>query len=48
MFNHKISDNNIEVSIGDNIKGNIKKSDLRDRKEQRTDRFGSVIKLMLR
>ncbi len=38
---NKISDNNIEVSIGDNIKGNIKKSDLsRDRKEQRTDRFG--------
>ncbi len=37
----KISENNIEVSIGDNIKGNIKKSDLsRDRKEQRTDRFG--------
>ena len=50
---NKISDNNIEVSIGDNIKGNIKKSDLsRDRKEQRTDRFGvgdkvdaSVIKI---
>ena len=39
---NKISDNNIEVSIGDNIKGNIKKSDLsRDRKEQRTDRFGA-------
>ena len=38
---NKISDNNIEVSIGDNIKGNIKKSDLsRDRKDQRTDRFG--------
>ena len=38
---NKISDNNIEVSIGDNIKGIIKKSDLsRDRKEQRTDRFG--------
>ena len=38
---NKISENNIEVSIGDNIKGNIKKSDLsRDRKEQRTDRFG--------
>ena len=38
---NKIIDNNIEVSIGDNIKGNIKKSDLsRDRKEQRTDRFG--------
>ena len=38
---NKISDNNVEVSIGDNIKGNIKKSDLsRDRKEQRTDRFG--------
>ncbi len=38
---NKISDNNIEVSIGDNINGNIKKSDLsRDRKEQRTDRFG--------
>ncbi len=38
---NKITDNNIEVSIGDNIKGNIKKSDLsRDRKEQRTDRFG--------
>ena len=37
----KITDNNIEVSIGDNIKGSIKKSDLsRDRKEQRTDRFG--------
>ena len=37
----KITDANIEVSIGDNIKGNIKKSDLsRDRKEQRTDRFG--------
>ena len=50
---NKISENNIEVSIGDNIKGNIKKSDLsRDRKEQRTDRFGigdkvdaSVIKI---
>ena len=49
----KITDNNIEVSIGDNIKGYIKKSDLsRDRKEQRTDRFGvgdkvdaSVIKI---
>ena len=38
---NKITDNNIEVTIGDNIKGNIKKSDLsRDRKEQRTDRFG--------
>ncbi|RZP27121.1 MAG: 30S ribosomal protein S1 [Alphaproteobacteria bacterium] len=38
---NKISDNNIEVSIGDNIKGNIKKSDLsRDRKDQKTDRFG--------
>ena len=38
---NKITDNNVEVSIGDNIKGNIKKSDLsRDRKEQRTDRFG--------
>ncbi len=38
---NKITDNNIEVSIGDNIKGNIKKSDLsRDRKEQRTERFG--------
>ena len=38
---NKITDNNIEVAIGDNIKGNIKKSDLsRDRKEQRTDRFG--------
>ncbi len=38
---NKISDNNVEVSIGDNIKGTIKKSDLsRDRKEQRTDRFG--------
>ena len=38
---NKISDNSVEVSIGDNIKGIIKKSDLsRDRKEQRTDRFG--------
>ena len=38
---NKITDNNIEVSIGDNIKGGIKKSDLsRDRKDQRTDRFG--------
>ena len=38
---NKITDNNIGVSIGDNVKGNIKKSDLsRDRKEQRTDRFG--------
>ena len=38
---NKITDNYIEVSIGDNIKGNIKKSDLsRDRKDQRTDRFG--------
>ena len=38
---NKITDNGIEVSIGDNIKGNIKKSDLsRDRKEQKTDRFG--------
>ncbi len=38
---NKITDNNVEISIGDNIKGNIKKSDLsRDRKEQRTDRFG--------
>jgi len=37
-----ITDNNIEVSIGDNVKGNIKKSDLsRDRKEQSTDRFGA-------
>ena len=37
-----ITDNNIEVSIGDNVKGNIKKSDLsRDRKEQKTDRFGA-------
>ena len=39
---NNITDNNIEVSIGDNVKGNIKKSDLsRDRKEQRTDRFGA-------
>ena len=38
---NKITDNNIEVSIGDNIKGSIRKSDLsRDRKDQRTDRFG--------
>jgi len=38
---NNITENNIEVTIGDNIKGNIKKSDLsRDRKEQRTDRFG--------
>ncbi len=38
---NEINDNNIEVTIGDNINGNIKKSDLsRDRKEQRTDRFG--------
>ena len=38
---NKITDNNIDVTIGDNIKGLIKKSDLsRDRKEQRTDRFG--------
>ena len=38
---NKITDNNIEVSIGDNIKGGIKKSDLsRDKKDQRTDRFG--------
>ena len=37
----KITDSNINVTIGDNIKGLIKKSDLsRDRKEQRTDRFG--------
>ena len=38
---NKIVDNNIEVTISDNIKGNIKKSDLsRDRKEQRTEMFG--------
>ena len=38
---NKITDSNINVTIGDNIKGLIKKSDLsRDRKEQRTDRFG--------
>ena len=38
---NKITDNNIEVTISDNINGNIKKSDLsRDRKEQKTDRFG--------
>ncbi len=38
---NKITDSNIEVTISDNIKGYIKKTDLsRDRKEQRTDRFG--------
>ena len=38
---NKITDSNIEVTISDNIKGFIKKTDLsRDRKEQRTDRFG--------
>ncbi len=38
---NKIAENNLEVTISDNIKGNIKKSDLsRDRKEQKTDRFG--------
>tara|TARA_B100002051_G_scaffold123817_1_gene117959 strand:- start:88 stop:1812 length:1725 start_codon:yes stop_codon:yes gene_type:complete len=37
----KISDTNLEVTVGDNIKGFIKKSDLsRDRAEQKTDRFG--------
>ncbi len=38
---NNISDSNLEVTISDNIKGNIKKADLsRDRKDQRTDRFG--------
>ena len=37
----KITDNNLDVTISDNIKGVIKKQDLsRDRKDQRTDRFG--------
>ncbi len=37
----KISDTNLEVTVSDNLKGFIKKSDLsRDRAEQRTDRFG--------
>ena len=37
----KIADNNLEVTVSDNIKGFIKKSDLsRDRGEQKTDRFG--------
>ncbi len=37
----KITEKSIEVSLGDNIQGTIKKSDLsRDRAEQKTDRFG--------
>ena len=37
----KITDNSLDVTISDNIKGVIKKQDLsRDRKDQRTDRFG--------
>ena len=36
-----ISDNGLEVTVGDNIKGFIKKSDLaRERNDQRTDRYG--------
>ncbi len=37
----KITDNNLEITVGDNIKGFIKKSDVsRDRAEQKTERFG--------
>lgn len=36
-----ISDNGLDVTVGDNIKGFIKKSDLaRERNDQRTDRYG--------
>ena len=36
-----ISDSGLEVTVGDNIKGFIKKSDLaRERNDQRTDRYG--------
>ncbi len=37
----KITENILEITVGDNIKGIIKKSDVsRDRAEQKTDRFG--------
>ncbi len=37
----KITENSLEITVGDNIKGIIKKSDVsRDRAEQKTDRFG--------
>ena len=37
----KITENSLDITVGDNIKGSIKKSDLsRDRAEQKTDRFG--------
>jgi small subunit ribosomal protein S1 len=36
-----ISDNGLDVTVGDNIKGFIKKNDLaRERNDQRTDRYG--------
>ncbi len=36
-----ITDNGLEVNVGDNIKGFIKKSDLsRERSDQKTDRYG--------
>ena len=36
-----ISDTGLDVTVGDNIKGFIKKSDLaRERNDQRTDRYG--------
>ena len=36
-----ISDNGLDVNVGDNIKGFIKKSDLsRERADQKTDRYG--------
>ena len=36
-----ISDNGLDVTVGDNIKGFIKRSDLaRERNDQRTDRYG--------
>ncbi len=37
----KITESNLEITVSDNIKGTIKKSDVsRDRAEQKTDRFG--------
>ena len=37
----EISDNGLEVNVGDNLKGFIKKSDLsRERADQKTDRYG--------
>ena len=37
----EISENGLEVSVGDNLKGFIKKNDLsRERADQKTDRYG--------